>query len=539
MLSSLPLHMTAAATPAKPAGMTADPLPHQTPAWGALAVLARAGTPQLPALFLAEPERLAGMTIDEGGLHFDFSKLPLSVPHFTALAELARVAGLNGWRARLAAGEVVNGSEDRAATHMQLRDPAGRGLHRPMRRLVEQLRGGTFGVVEHLIHIGIGGSALGPHLLLDALGGQGDGPDVHVVANIDGVALARAIAACNPATTMIVAVSKTFTTQETLTNLQSALAWLAASGVEDGWGRVIAVTAAPERAAAVGVSGDRILGFSETIGGRYSVWSAVGLPLALRCGWASFEALLDGAHAMDRHFLSAGLLRNAPVVAAMADVWAACFTHKATRAVFAYDERLRLLPAYLQQLEMESNGKSVSRDGRPLPFATAAITWGGTGTDAQHAVFQLLHQGTHSDPVEFLAVATPGHALAAAHHKLLLANCFAQSAALMRGRTAAETLAEAKGDPALAGARSFPGNRGSSTVLIDRLTPDRMGALLAYYEARTFCAAVLMGLNPFDQWGVELGKATANALSSGDDGGFDASTANLVQVAARMANGFG
>ncbi len=515
--------------------MTEPLLPHQTAAWTALEALAQAPAPRLDALFAAEPDRVARMTVEQSGLHFDFSKLPLGAEHRAALVALAEAAGLADWRQQLAAGALVNPSEHRAATHMRLRDPAHMDDHAAMQQLVEQVRGGTLGPVKHIIHIGIGGSALGPLLLLDALGAQGDGPAVEVVANIDGAALARAFAACDPASTMLVAVSKTFTTQETLTNLHSALAWLEAGGVAKPWDRVIAVTAAPTRAEAAGVAPSRILGFSETVGGRYSLWSAVGLPLALRCGWGSFAALLQGAHAMDCHFLQAEPLRNAPVLAAMADVWAACFTAKATRAVFAYDERLRLLPAFLQQLEMESNGKSVSRDGRPLPFPTAAVTWGGTGTDAQHAVFQLLHQGTHSDPVEFLAVATPAHDLPAIHHKLLLANCFAQGAALMRGRTTAEALAAANGDPALAGAKSFPGNRGSSTILIDRLTPDRLGALLAFYEARTFAAAVLMGINPFDQWGVELGKATANAVASATDTIFDPSTTALLAAAERMA----
>jgi glucose-6-phosphate isomerase len=234
---------------------------------------------------------------------------------------------------------------------------------------------------------------------------------------------------------------------------------------------------------------------------------------------------------MDRHFLARPLALNAPVLAAMADVWQACFLNRPTRAIFAYDERLRLLPPYLQQLEMESNGKSVARDGTPLPFPTAAISWGGTGTDAQHAVFQLLHQGTHGDPIEFVAVAKPGHSLDPVHHRLLLANCFAQGAALLKGRTEAEALQEAGGDAALARAKAFPGNRGSATILLDELTPARLGALLAFYEARTFSAAVMMGLNPFDQWGVELGKQVANRLAEGQTEGFDPSTEALMRAA--------
>jgi glucose-6-phosphate isomerase len=502
--------------------------PHQTDAWAALEALARRPEPRIADLFQAAG-RLETLARTLEGIRFDFSKLPLDGAALQGMAALAVEADLPGWRARLAAGEVVNPSEGRAATHMALRHPAQRDAQAGLLTMAERIRSGAFGPVKHLIHIGIGGSALGPHLLVDALGTGADGPQVHVAANIDGAALARAFAAADPAQTLLIAVSKTFTTQETLTNLESALKWLAAHGVETPIRRVIAVTAAPEKARAAGIG--EILPFAESVGGRYSLWSAVGLPLAARCGPAAFEALLDGAHAMDRHFLRAPPIVNVPVLAAMADVWQACFLKRPTRAIFAYDERLRLLPAYLQQLEMESNGKSVARDGTPLPFPTAPISWGGTGTDAQHAVFQLLHQGSHADPIEFVAVATPGHNLDPVHHRLLLSNCFAQGAALLRGRTPAEALAEAGGDAALARAKGFPGNRGSATILLDVLTPGRLGALLAFYEARTFAAAVMMGVNPFDQWGVELGKQTANKLSEGDTGGFDPSTAALMKAA--------
>jgi glucose-6-phosphate isomerase len=504
-------------------------LPHQTDAWSLLERLAAQPQGRIADLFEEEPSRLEALAPTVHGLRIDLTKLPISLMQVQALAGLATEAGLFEWRARLAAGEVVNPSEGRAATHMALRDPQKRAAHAPMLDSARRIRAGDMGPIRHVIHIGIGGSALGPQLLVDALGTGGDGPEVHVAANIDGAALARAFAACVPEQTLLIAVSKTFTTQETLTNLDSALGWLAANGVADPIRRVVAVTAAPARAEARGIS--EILPFDDSVGGRYSLWSAVGLPLAIRCGPQAFEALLDGAHAMDRHFLTRPLAMNAPVLAAMADVWQACFLKRPTRAIFAYDERLRLLPPYLQQLEMESNGKSVARDGTPLPFPTAAISWGGTGTDAQHAVFQLLHQGTHTDPIEFLAVARPGHDLDQVHHRLLLANCFAQGAALLKGRTQRQALAEAKGDAALARAKGFPGNRGSATILLDELTPGRLGALLAFYEARTFSAAVMMGINPFDQWGVELGKQVANQLSAGQTEGFDPSTEALMRAA--------
>lgn len=488
-----------------------------------------AGTP-LTALF-ADPGRVEALSLDACGLHFDFAKLAVDGGVVAALAAQAEASGLTERRARLFAGEIVNPSEHRAATHPHERGSgSGPALavaaegKAAMRALVERLRSdGT----RHILHIGIGGSALGPALLVDALGHGGDGPQIEIVANIDGVALERATERCDPATTRIVVVSKTFTTQETMTNAASALDWLAAAGVAEPRSKVVAVTAAPDKARAWGAAD--ILPFAETVGGRYSLWSAVGLPLALRCGWPAFEALLAGAAAMDAHFADAPFARNAPALAGAFDVWAASVLDQAARGVFAYDERLRLLPSFLQQLEMESNGKRVDRDGAPTDRRTAAVTWGGTGTDAQHAVFQLLHQGTLSGPVEFVAVKEPGHALGGDHHAQLLANCFAQGAALMKGRTFEEALAKSGGDPALAAAKTFPGNRPSATILLDRLDPHTLGSLLAFYEHRTFTAACLLGINPFDQWGVELGKEMANAMGQG--GSFDASTEALMRRA--------
>lgn len=481
-------------------------------------------------LFETEPGRLAAMSVDVAGVHFDLSKLSASAEVIAALLALADAADLPGWRARLFGGAVVNPSENRSATHV-----AERGTGAPadnaaaaegqaaMRELVAQWRGED---VAHVLHIGIGGSALGPALLIDALGRDGDGPAVHVVANIDGEALARAIAQCEPRGTRIIVVSKTFTTTETMTNAASALDWLRGAGIADPAALTAAVTAAPDKARAWGAGA--VLPFAETVGGRYSLWSAVGLPLALRCGWDAWVALHDGAAAMDAHFRDTPLARNAPVLAGLMDVWAARYQGQATRAVFAYDERLRMLPAFLQQLEMESNGKSVTRDGVAVAGPTAAVTWGGTGTDAQHAVFQLLHQGTVVGPAEFVAVREPGHRMPATHHKQLLANCFAQGAALMRGRTFDEALALSGGDRALAAAKTFAGNRPSATVLLDRLDPATLGALLAFYEHRTFVGAVAMGINPFDQWGVEVGKDMATAVMRGGAGGFDPSTADLM-----------
>ncbi len=492
-----------------------------------------AEVPALAALFAAEPDRLARLSLDVAGLHFDFAKQAVDAAALTALDALATAADFAGWRAKLFGGAVVNPSENRAATHIAER---GSGVaagvaaaaegQAAMRALVERVRASD---IAHVLHIGIGGSALGPALLLDALGRHGDGPAVEVVANIDGVALEQACRRCDPKRTLIVIVSKTFTTTETMTNAASALDWLRAGGVVDPFAATVAVTAAPDKAKAWGAAD--VLPFAETVGGRYSLWSAVGLPFALRAGWDAWAALLAGARAMDSHFETAPDAVNAPLVAAKLDVWSARYLGRPTRGVFAYDERLRLLPSFLQQLEMESNGKRVTRDGAPVDRPTAAVTWGGTGTDAQHAVFQLLHQGTVVGPIEFVAVSEPGHHLAATHHRQLLANCFAQGAALMRGRTFDEALALSDGDPALAAAKTFPGNRPSATLLLDRLDPATLGALLAFYEHRTFAGAVLMGINPFDQWGVELGKEMATAAMAGGGPGFDASTADLMMRA--------
>jgi glucose-6-phosphate isomerase len=387
-----------------------------------------------------------------------------------------------------------------------------------MRAVIDAIEAEAFGPVRHILHIGIGGSALGPDFLVDALGRDSDRYDVAVVSNVDGAALEEVFRRFDPTATLLVIASKTFTTTETMLNAQSALTWLEEGGVIDPYGRVIALTASPERAVEFGIDETRILPFAESVGGRYSLWSSIGFPAALALGWDAFEELLEGAAAMDRHFRLQPPERNAPVLAAFVDRYYANVRGAQTRAVFAYDERLRLLPSYLQQLEMESNGKSVTVDGQPVGRATSQITWGGVGTDAQHAVFQLLHQGTHLVPVEFVAAIEPEHGLDFAHHRQLLVNCFAQGAALMAGK--------ASDDPA----RSYPGDRPSTTLLLDRIDPHTLGALIAFYEHRTFVNGVLLGINPFDQFGVELGKEIAKAI---DGGGleFDPSTEALIQRA--------
>jgi glucose-6-phosphate isomerase len=476
----------------------------------------------LAELFAANPTRTAQFSIEASGILFDFSKTHLTVDAVDALTSLADAVGFAANRDALFAGDMVNVTEGRAAEHMAERGIGAAEsvakahlLHNRMNGLIEAIDAGVFGDVLHILHIGIGGSALGPDLLIDALARDAGRYDVAVVSNVDGAALAEAVKDFDPRKTLIAIASKTFTTSETLLNAASALEWMAEAGVDDPHGRVIALTAAPEKAIDWGVDETRILPFAESVGGRYSLWSSIGFPAAIAIGTAGFQAMLDGAAAMDRHFRDTPLERNAPVIAAFVDLYYTQVRGCETRAIFAYDERLRLLPSYLQQLEMESNGKSVGVEGQPLGRASAAVTWGGVGTDAQHAVFQLLHQGTRLIPVEFVAVIEPGHDFDEAHHRQLLGNCFAQGAALMAGQASDDL------------ARNYPGDRPSTTILLDTLDPATVGALIAFYEHRTFVNAALLGLNPFDQFGVELGKAMAKAIDGGDMA-FDASTAALV-----------
>ena len=480
----------------------------------------------LTDLFAADTARVEAMTISQSGIRFDFSKTHLDSALLDKFSQYAEAAELPERRKALFEGDIVNPTEGRAAEHTAERGNGAadsveqaQALHRRMRALIEAIEAGAFGEIKHLLHVGIGGSALGPKLMVDALGREDAQLDVQIVSNIDGAALAEAVKHMDPAKTMLAIASKTFTTTETLLNAASAVEWMREGGVDDPQGQCVALTANPEKAVEWGIDESRILPFSETVGGRYSLWCSIGFPIAMALGWSAFEEMLEGAAEMDRHFKTAPMSQNAPVLAAFVDQYYAAVKNCETRAVFAYDERLRLLPDYLQQLEMESNGKSVTRDGVPLSGHSAPVTWGGVGTDAQHAVFQLLHQGTRMIPAEFIVSKTPGHDFDPAHHETLMVNCFAQGAALMAG--------QANDDPA----RSYAGDRPSTTLLIDDVTPTVMGALVAFYEHRTFVNAVLLGINPFDQFGVELGKQIAKQIGEDGTGGFDASTTALIAAA--------
>ncbi|WP_010183237.1 glucose-6-phosphate isomerase [Sphingomonas sp. PAMC 26605] len=480
---------------------------------------------KLETLFAEDANRLETFSTDVAGIHFDFSKTHLTTEAVTAFEALAKAQDLHGKREALFSGKVINVTENRSVTHVAERGEGSEednakaaAFHARMRALIDAIAAGALGDIRHVLHVGIGGSALGPDLLVDALGREDTAYDVAIVSNIDGAALEEVFKKFDPTATLLVIASKTFTTKETLTNADSVLQWMGEAGVEDAYGRVIALTADPDKAVEWGVDETRVLPFADSVGGRYSLWSSIGFPAAIALGWDNFADMLEGAAEMDRHFQQTTLSQNAPALAAFADLYYTQVRHAETRATFAYDERLRLLPSYLQQLEMESNGKGTTIDGEALDRPSAAITWGGVGTDAQHAVFQLLHQGTHLVPVEFVAVIEPGDTLSEDHHRQLLLNAFAQGAALMKGR--------ANDDHA----RSYSGDRPSTTILLDDLDARTLGALIAFYEQRVFVNGVLLGINSFDQFGVELGKEMAKAADKGDQE-FDVSTTDLIKRA--------
>jgi glucose-6-phosphate isomerase len=527
-------------------------------AWAALhAAAERARVRPIVSLFAAEPARLQRLTLEAAGLVLDLSKQPWSLPDLAEMLDLARAAGVEAARARLLGGEIVNRSEHRPALHVALRAADGAGLkaagvevsgeveatRAAMRRFADGVRSGaihgaTGKPFRAILHIGIGGSDLGPRLIWEALKPLAPQIELRFAANVDPAELAQAITGLDPAETLVVVVSKTFTTLETLANAEAARAWLRETLGAGADAHLAAVSAAPEKAQAFGVAPDRVFAFWDWVGGRYSVWSAVGLSCAAALGFDVFERLLAGARAMDAHFAEAPLERNAPVLLALAHVFNRNGLNRSVRAVVPYAQRLRLFAAFLQQLEMESNGKRVDAEGRPLRRPTAAAVFGDAGTNGQHAFFQLLHQGTDVIPVDIVAVRQGSEGDPAAQAKLL-ANAVAQAEALLVGRSEADVRVEleAKGlsraeIDELAPQRTFPGDRPSSFILLERLDPERLGALIALYEHKTFVEGVLWGINSFDQWGVELGKTLATRvlgeLEGGPAGAHDPSTTALI-----------
>jgi glucose-6-phosphate isomerase len=491
-------------------------------------------------------------------MSLDLSKQPWDMAGLDAALALARAAGVESARDALFAGEPINASEGRPALHMALRAPDGAEFYaygepvspaveasrRALRRFAEGVRDGRIATsagrpFRSVLHIGIGGSDLGPRLVWEALKPLKPAIDVRFVANVDGADIAAATAELDPRETLVVVVSKTFTTQETMANARGARAWLAeALGEAHVGAHLAAVSTNLAETGRFGVADNRVFGFWDWVGGRYSLWSAVGLSCAIGLGWEVFQRLLDGAAAMDEHFRTAPLQANAPVMLALSHIFNRNGLARPVRAVVPYAQRLRLFPAHLQQLEMESNGKRVSADGRAIPHATAASVFGDAGTNGQHAFFQLLHQGTDIVPVDFIAAARaiedPPE-----HHAMLLANCLAQAEALMVGRSEAEVRAELAGKgldakviDTLAPQRTFPGNRPSNLILLEALEPFSLGALIALYEHKTFVEGAVWGINSFDQWGVELGKTLAGRILTELTGGpvlpHDPSTAALI-----------
>ncbi|MDP1667818.1 glucose-6-phosphate isomerase [Phaeovulum sp.] len=515
-----------------------------------------AATASRPLLALFDdPARASGFSIEACDFLLDYSKTGIDAEARALLLSLAEASGVEARREAMFTGAAINETEGRAVLHTALRNMQGRlevagyevlaetrATYARLAAFARALREGRFrgqgGVITDVVNIGIGGSDLGPAMAVLALAPYHTGPRCHFVSNVDGAQVADVLRPLDPETTLVIVASKTFTTIETMTNAAAARAWMAAK-VADPAAQFAAVSSDLDRTAAFGIAPERVFGFADWVGGRFSVWGPVGLPLMLAIGPAHFEAFLAGAAEMDAHFRAAPLARNLPVLLALVGVWHNQICGYATRAVLPYEQRLSRLPAYLQQLEMESNGKRVAMDGSDLPRHSGPIVWGEPGTNGQHAFFQLLHQGTRIVPCEFL-LAAEGHEPWLDHqHLLLVANCLAQSEALMRGRSLAEAtqLMQASG---LSGDecdrqarhRVFPGNRPSTTLLYPRLTPHVLGGILALYEHRVFCEGVILGINSFDQWGVELGKELALALApvlAGTDagGGKDASTLAL------------
>ena len=480
--------------------------------------------------------RAADFAVRFDGMLFDYAKTTMSDAARAALVDLARARGVEARRAAMFAGAPINETEGRAALHTALRNLSGgpvmvagrdvmagvRETLARMERFAGDLRAGRIegagGPITDVINIGIGGSHLGPEMATRALKPYHDGPRCHFVSNVDGADIADTLAGLDAARTLVIVASKTFTTIETMTNARTAWRWMEGAGIAPGR-QFAAVSSAVERTGRWDIAPDRVFGFADWVGGRYSIWGPVGLALMIAIGAEDFRAFLAGAEAMDGHFREAPLGENMPVMLALTGLWHHQVCGFATRAVLPYAQRLAQLPAYLQQLEMESNGKRVTMAGAPLEGPSGPVVWGAPGTNGQHAFFQLLHQGTEVVPCEFIVAAEGHEPDLADHHRLLVANCLAQSEALMRGRGREEArdLARAAGFTGAelerqAAHRAFPGNRPSTVLALDRLSPRRLGQILALYEHRVFVEGVILGINSFDQWGVELGKELARDI---------------------------
>lgn len=497
----------------------------QTPAWHALIVHRDAMTDvSIRDLFARDAGRAARFSLEAAGLFVDFSKHPITEETRDRLVALAQATEVEARRDAMFAGERINRTENRPVLHVALRDRSGKprwvdgtdvttqvaAVLDKMRRFSNAVREGAWrghtGLpITDIVNIGIGGSDLGPNMVCEALKPYAhERLSMHFVSNVDGADIAEVLNRVEPETTLFVVSSKTFTTRETLVNARTARAWLLASGAAESAveKHFVAVSTHADAVAAFGIDPANMFEFWDWVGGRYSLWSAIGLPIALMAGMDAFEALLGGAYAMDRHFAEAPLACNLPVLLALIGIWHQNFRGTTSQLIAPYDNRLHRLPAYLQQLDMESNGKPVTLDGQRVGYATGPVIWGEPGTNGQHAFFQLLHQGTATIPADMIVCMRPHHRHAE-HHDILVANCFAQSEALMNGWCNAD-----------APHRNFDGNRPTTTICLDTLDPASLGALIALYEHKVFVQGVVWGINSFDQWGVEFGKRLAVVIEA-------------------------
>tara|TARA_A100001015_G_scaffold319065_2_gene440835 strand:+ start:1036 stop:2649 length:1614 start_codon:yes stop_codon:yes gene_type:complete len=525
------------------------------PSWKKLAQHAQ-HVASLPDLFRQQPDRFDTFSVQAGPLLLDYSKNNISAETLALLTALADECDLQTWRQRMFEGEKINTTEQRAVLHTALRHPnhpqVGAEVHRQltkMEQLCEALHTGRWqgyngAAIKDVVIIGIGGSYLGPQLVCDALRYSSlNAINIHFVANVDAHSLDQTLAQLTPESCLFVVISKSFTTQETLLNAHTALAWLQQACALESVAEqhFMAITACPHKAQDFGIHEDNILTMWDWVGGRYSVWSSVGLPIALSIGMPAFREFLAGAAAIDEHFRLAPLAHNLPVLMALVGLWNNNFLNYHQLAVLPYDQRLQHLPVYLQQLDMESNGKQVNRAGDTVSYATGPVVFGEVGTNGQHAFHQLLHQGRTIVACDFIAFAQPAHRFAD-HHETLLANMLAQSQALMSGRDQHQTLqlllAQGMSEQHaqhLAAHMSFAGNRPSNTLLAERLDAHTLGALLAAYEHKVFVQGVLWDINSFDQMGVELGKTLSQPLlaclqqGTIDDAALDSSTAGLLR----------
>ncbi|PHV11845.1 glucose-6-phosphate isomerase [Chitinimonas sp. BJB300] len=519
--------------------------------------------------FASDPGRAERYSLKACGILLDYAKNHIDDAALANLFALARATGLEAKRTQLFAGAPINATEGRAVLHTALRAPAGSVIEvdgvnvvpqvqdvlARMARFADKVRNGQWlgldgRTITDIVNIGIGGSDLGPFMACEALKDFGSPHlNLHFISTVDGWQLATVLEKLDPATTLFIVASKTFTTQETLTNARAARQWLVnALGVEAAVAKhFVAVSTNAEAVSAFGIDTANMFGFWNWVGGRYSLWSAIGLPILLYIGEANFRALLAGAHAMDQHFQAAPLEQNLPVILALLGIFYINGMGAATQLVSPYNQPLHRLPAYLQQLDMESNGKSVRLDGKQVDYHTGPVIWGEPGINGQHAYYQLLHQGTELVPIDFIGVLdNPKSSIE--HNTILLANFLAQTEALMCGKHEAEVRAELKaqgltGDvlEQLVPHKVFGGNRPSNTLLLDQLTPSSLGSLIALYEHKVFVQGAIWGINSYDQWGVELGKQLARTIEAelrdpAINGVHDASTNRLIDYVRKALN---